>query len=141
MSRLSWVRAALLLGLLGAMAACTPPPSSDLAIHNDSDSRLFVRLEGDSGVPPITYRVDPGASGIAVAPGNEQRDSGGGHGVYGAPATRMIVYDADCKKLSEEANPQLGSMDVDRDGNLSFNVGMTRRESWMDVLPTVKSCR
>jgi hypothetical protein len=140
MPRFLWFRTVIFAGLVGAAAACTPPPSSELAIHNDSDSRLFVRLEGASGVAALIYRVDPGASGLAVAPSNEQRGSGQ-RGVYGAPATRLIVLDADCKQLSAEDNPQLGSMDVDRDGNLSFNVGMRRRESWMDVLPTVKSCR
>jgi hypothetical protein len=114
---------------LAVVAACTPPPSSALAIHNDSSETLYVRLEGASGVAPLTYRVDPGASGRALAPGEDQ------------PSTRLVVYSAKCKQLVEEANPQLGSMDVDGTGSMSFNVGMTKLEWVMDVLPTTKKCR
>jgi len=118
----------IVLGLLLALAACTPPPSADLAIRNDSNETFYVRLEGADGIKPQTFRVDPGAYGRAVAPGVEQ------------PATRLIVYSAACDSLADEPNPQLGSMDIDQGGSMWFNVGMSRIESWMDVLPADKTC-
>jgi hypothetical protein len=117
------------IGLLVAAAACTPPPATALAIHNKSSKTLYVRLEGAAGVAPLTYKVAPGAYGRALAPGDDQ------------PSTRLVVFSAKCKQLVEEASPQLGSMDVDKSGSMSFSVGMSKREWVMDVLPTTKKCR
>lgn len=122
------VRALVVPSLLVALAACTPPPSADLAIRNDSNETFYVRLEGAEGIAPLTVRVDPGAYGRAVAPGVEQ------------PATRLVVYSSACDRLAEESNPQLGSMDIDGGGAMTFNVGMSRIESWMDVLPADETC-
>jgi hypothetical protein len=122
------MRALMVAGLLVGLAACTPPPSADLAIRNDSDETFYVRLEGAKGSAPESFRVDPGAYGRAVAPGVEQ------------PATRLVVFSATCDTVADESSPQLGSMDIDRGGSLSFNVGMSRIESWMDVLPPDEAC-
>jgi hypothetical protein len=127
MSRHAPARAAMLVGLLAAVGACTPPPSTELAVRNDSDETFYVRLEGAGSRKPLTYRVDAGVGGLAVAPGD-------------VPATRLIVYSAGCDVLTEESDPQLGSMDVDRAGNLSFNVGMSRGESFWPELPTDDTC-
>jgi hypothetical protein len=122
------VRAIVVAGLLIVLAACTPPPSTSLAVRNDSGETFYVRLEGPSGQAPVMFRVDPGAHGQAVAPGDEQ------------PATRLVVYSGTCDALTEESNPQLGSLDIDGAGSMSFNVGMTRTEFRWPVLPTEDAC-
>ena len=121
-------RAAILLVVFATVAACTPPPSSALAVRNDSNETFYVRLEGAGSGGPLTYRVDPGGQGQAIAPGDDQ------------PATRLVVYSAACETLAEESDPQLGSMDVNGAGSMSFNVGMSKSEFRWSALPIDDTC-
>lgn len=66
--------------------------------------------------------------GRALAPGDDQA------------ATKLTVYSAECEPMIEQADPTLGSMDIDAAGSISLTVGLSRIENVMPVLPLDESC-
>jgi hypothetical protein len=108
--------------------ACTPPASTTLRVINDSDATLFVQLHGPPGVSYLTFRVDPGADGRAVGPGND------------VPVARLVVYDADCAIMLDETDPVLGQLEIDAEGTLVTDE-QSRRDNIVPVLPIEEACR
>jgi hypothetical protein len=128
------VRAIPRMGLVGLVAAglltfaCTPAPSTTLRVINESDATLFVQLHGPPGVSYLTFRVDPGADGRAVGPGND------------VPVARLVVYDTDCAVLLDETDPVLGRLEIDAAGTVVTDE-QSRRDNIVPVLPVEEACR
>ncbi len=91
----------VLTALALAVAACggEPTGSGVLSVTNRSDATVFIRFEDEAG-QGVTYRVDPGAVGVAraVDPGR-------------APAL-MAIFDAACELISSEPDPALGQLQI-----------------------------
>jgi hypothetical protein len=124
-------RASLLSGLLvaaTAIAACTTPSGSGvLSVSNESDERVYVRIDADPGQVAI-YRVDPGAVGRAEAVG------------AGGRPTTLTIYSADCTLISEQSDPALGQLQIET-SSMVFTAAPDPDVASKPLLPRDDTCR
>ena len=121
----------LMSGLLvaaAAVAACTTPSGSGvLSVSNESDERVYVRIDADPDQVAI-YRVDPGAVGRAEAVDPGRRP------------TKLTIYSADCTLISEQSDPALGQLQIET-SSMVFTAAQDPDVASKPLLPLDATCR
>ena len=120
---------AILAGVAGLVGlGCTTPSGSGvLSVSNQSDETIYIRFDAEPD-QVVIYRVDPGAVGRAQAVDPGRR-----------PDT-MTIYSADCDFLSEESDPALGQMMVERSSTV-FTAAPDPDVANKPLLPIDGRCR
>lgn len=99
-----------------------------LSVTNRSDATLFIRFEDEAG-QGVTYRVDPGAVGVAQAvdPGE-------------APAL-MVLFDEGCEMISSQSDPALGQLEITGPTSFISTAADDPEVATKPVLPVDESCQ